>query len=123
MSDFDDVLERLLAEPAFQAALRDDPDSALAGYQLAPDERRLLDAQLDVGVGAERTVEMRVSKSGVMGMVGPVVSAFGLAAQSHETVTQSFGVLPPAGGGAGGDGITQTFGEVRPQGVLGVVAP
>jgi hypothetical protein len=31
MSDFDDVLERLLTEPAFAAALADDPDLALAG--------------------------------------------------------------------------------------------
>ena len=40
MSDFDDVLERLLTEPAFAAALADDPDLALAGYRLDRTVRR-----------------------------------------------------------------------------------
>src|SRR4029450_10756113 len=96
MSDFYEVLERLLADPEFQTALRRDPESALAGYHLAPDERQLLDAQLDLSPGEERTVEMRVSKSGVMGMVGPVFSALGMAASSGG------GMLPRGGGGAGG---------------------
>jgi hypothetical protein len=77
VSDFDDVLERLITDPAFPAALRANPDAALAGYRLQPDERQLLAAQVDAHTGEERTVEMRVSKSGVMGMVGPVVSAMG----------------------------------------------
>jgi hypothetical protein len=84
MSDFDDVLERLLTDPAFQSALREDPQAALAGYQLAPDEWQLLQVQLDADSGEDRTVETRVSKSGVFGLVGPVVSALGF-------------VEPPAG--------------------------
>jgi len=115
MSDFDEVLERLLADPEFQTALRRDPESALAGYHLAPDERQLLDAQLDLSPGEERTVEMRVSKSGVMGMVGPVFSALGMAASSGG------GMLPRD---EGGTGVAQTFGSVEDaQGVFGEVQP
>jgi hypothetical protein len=77
MTDFDEVLERLVNDPAFQVALRADPDQALSGYRLDPDERALLDAQLDSGVGADRTVESRISKSGIAGMIGPVASALG----------------------------------------------
>jgi len=77
MSDFDDVLERLLSDPDFKNALGRNADAALAGYQLTAEERDLLGAQVDLGAGDERTVEMRVTKSGVMGMVGPVVSALG----------------------------------------------
>lgn len=94
MSDFDDVLERLIADPTFQAALQTNPDAALAGYRLQPDERQLLAAQLDSHTGEERTVEMRVSKSGVMGMVGPVVSAMGLAASAAPSGTGVFGLAP-----------------------------
>jgi hypothetical protein len=113
VSDFDEVLERLIADPEFQNALRRDPDSALAGYRLEPDERQLLDAQLDLGAGEERTVEMRVSKSGVMGMVGPVVSALGLASGSG-------GILRDEGG----SGVAQTFGSVEDtQATFGAVDP
>ncbi len=112
MSDFDEVLERLVADPEFQTALRRDPKSALAGYHLAPDERRLLEAQLDLGPGEDRMVEMRVSKSGVMGMVGPVISALGMASSSG-------GMLPRD---EGGTGVAQTFGSVEDtKGTLGAV--
>ena len=47
MSDFDEVLERLITDPAFQTALQANPNAALAGYRLQPDERQLLAAQLD----------------------------------------------------------------------------
>lgn len=117
MSDFDDVLERLLADPDFQTALRRDPETALAGYQLAPDERALLDSQVDLGAGDMRTVEMRVNKSGVFGMVGPVVSALGLAPTESPAMgpfRQDEGILGPAP-------VQQTFGEVDPNAVFGTV--
>src|SRR2546427_11297638 len=109
MSDFDDVLERLLTDPSFQTALAANPDAARARYPLDADERRLLGAQLVTGAGAERTVEMRATKSGVMGLLGPVVSAFGVAAGS-----QSVGAAPTASGVFGdapGTGGTGTFGD------------
>jgi len=124
MSDFDDVLERLVADPEFQAALRRDPEAALRGYQLAAEERELLDAQLDDpqldhGAGEERTVEMRVSKSGVFGMVGPIVSALGLAEAPGNSTFGPFrrdeGILGPAPD-------LPTFGTVEPHGVFGVAA-
>jgi hypothetical protein len=78
MSDFDDVLERLLVDPVFQARLAADPNAALAGYRLDPGERELLHSQLSGSDGADRTVETRTSKSGIVGMIGPVLSALGL---------------------------------------------
>jgi hypothetical protein len=97
LSDFDEVLERLVTDPAFQAAVQADPGRALAGYHLEPDERALLATQLDAGAGEERTVEMRVTKSGVLGLVGPVVSAMGFLngpSSSTPTATGTFGVVP-----------------------------
>ena len=67
MSDFDEVLERLVMDPAFRDVLRADPDRALAGYRLQPQERAVLDAQLDAGTGGDRMVEARISKSGIAG--------------------------------------------------------
>jgi hypothetical protein len=90
MSDFDEVLERLVTDPAFQAALRADPEAALRGYRLDPQERALLESQLDLGAGADHAVEERVSKSGVFGLVGPVVSGLGLGAPPEGTA--AFGV-------------------------------
>jgi hypothetical protein len=77
MSDFDRVLERLVADQDFRATLAADPDAALGGYHLDDQERALLRSQLDLGTGADRVVEERVNKSGLFGMVGPVVSALG----------------------------------------------
>lgn len=97
MSDFDAVLERLVSDAGFQAALAADPQRALAGYELSPDERELLNAQLSGDLGGERGVETRTSKAGMFGMFGPLTEAVGLghAAQS-------------AGSGPGEAGFGQT---------------
>ncbi len=122
MSDFDEVLERLVSDPEFQTALRRDPQAALAGYDLAADERKLLDAQLDLGTGEERTVEMRVSKSGLFGMVGPVVSGLGLVGTPSDSPgTGSFGLARQDEGTFGPAPVTQTFGTVEPEAVFGTV--
>jgi hypothetical protein len=110
------VLERLVTDRGFQAALRADPASALRGYQLDEHERALLHAQVQLGDGADRVVEDRVSKSGIVGMVGPIVSGLGF-------------IAPPEGAPAGvgpvsaavPEGIAE-FGVAAPEGVpeLGV---
>ncbi|HEX6871107.1 MAG TPA: hypothetical protein VF163_08415 [Micromonosporaceae bacterium] len=149
MSDFDEVLERLLTDPAFQAALAADPDATLAGYHLDPDERRLLHTQFSTGAGPDRLVEARETKSGVVGLVGPVAAAFGVASgfssgsQSLGTAaaSQSLGQAPgsasfgsaPAGtetfGASGGTetlgtGPTQSFGAAGPvEGIGSAVSP
>ena len=68
MSDFDDVLERLLTDPAFQTALRANPDAALAGYRLQPEERQLLAPSWTAAPAKSARSRLRISKSGVMGM-------------------------------------------------------
>ena len=124
MSDFDDVLERLITDPAFQTALRANPDAALAGYRLQPDERRLLAVQLDGHTGEERTVELRISKSGVMGMVGPVVSAMGLAGgPASPSGTGVFGLAPRDEGTFDPGTPEQSFGEMPVTQVFGTTGP
>jgi hypothetical protein len=108
MSDFDDVLERLLNDPTFQARLAADPQSALAGYHLDDEERELLGAHLAVGDGADRTVEIRTSKSGIVGMLGPVLSAFGVAAGGGSG---SGGPNESMGHAPGGNDPRETFGH------------
>ena len=98
MSDFDDVLERLVTDPAFPAALRADAETALRDYRLDPQERALLESQLDLSAGADHAVEDRVSKSGVFGLVGPVVSGFGLGAAVPEG-SPVFGMRSDGGSG------------------------
>ena len=100
MTDFDDVLERLLTDPVFQARLAANPEAALAGYRLDPSERDLLRAQLTGVDAADRTVETRTSKSGIVGLLGPVISALELAGSpgAVETIgnapVQSLGHAP-----------------------------
>ena len=44
MPHLDDVLERLITDAGFRQALEQDPERALAGYPLTPEERSVLDA-------------------------------------------------------------------------------
>src|SRR5688572_31290074 len=92
MSDFDQVLERLLNDPSFADAIAADPDRAFAGYDLTPQERELLGSPVKSGTGGDRTVEDRISKSGVVGRVGPGVAAFATA--SSPTLGRSPNAVP-----------------------------
>ena len=83
MSDFDAVLERLLVDPAFKAALATDPAGALAGYRLSADELALLGSQLSTGDGENRTVETRSSKSSMFGLLGSLEGLAGVGAGGH----------------------------------------
>jgi hypothetical protein len=153
MSDLDEVLERLLTDTAFQHALAADPDAALAGYHLDAPDRDLLRTQLVLGGGADRTVEERTSKAGLVGLLGPVAAAFGVASGPVSTGTQSLGSAPggatfgnaPGLGGVNGDasfgsapgagvggsqtfgdavgGPSQTFGSASPTQTFGSAAP
>lgn len=122
MSDFDVVLERLLGEPAFAAALAADPGTALSGYRLDADEIELLHSQAapDAG-GGQAAVETRTNKSSTFGLFSAVLdighslsaaeplpasgSAAGAAAQhAAEAIgthgaRQGFGDAPGGGGG------------------------
>jgi hypothetical protein len=123
MSDFDTVLERLLVDPSFQAALATDPDRALTGYQLDPEERQLLGTRFSAGDGSDRLVETRTSKSGVVGLLGPVAAAFGVAAGA-QTGTQSMGPATPTGAqsmGLAPAGPAESFGSAPGQASFGTV--
>ena len=107
MSDFDTVLERLLNEPPFAAALAGDPDVALAGYRLDADEVALLRSQVAGDSAADAAkVETRTNKSSTFGLLAPfaalggVVDSFGhsLADPGH---TSGFGAAPDHASGFG----------------------
>src|SRR5262249_40858073 len=117
MSDFDEVMERLVNDAAFQVSLAADPIAALAGYSLAPHEREILGAQVVVGDATDRTVETRTSKSGVIGLIVPVLSAIGVAADATsnppiETIGQAGGGHEPlqSMGNAPPGHVTQSLG-------------
>lgn len=124
MRDFDAVLERLLTEDDFQRALAADPEAALRGYELTDDERALLHSQLVAGPGEERTVEMRINKSGVVGLLGPVAAAFGVAGTGPVTGGgggQVLGSAPFASEsvGSSGEGHHEVLGGAAPGEVVG----
>jgi hypothetical protein len=147
MSDFDAVLERLLSEPAFGAALAADPDAALSGYRLDAGEIELLRSQAspDSG-GGVAAVETRTNKSSTFGLFSAVVdvghtlaaegpwsasgSQAGAAAQHAADVigthgaVQGFGAAPGAGGsGAGTVPATTGFGAAPASSGFGAAPP
>ncbi|BCJ66575.1 hypothetical protein [Polymorphospora rubra] len=79
MSDFDVVLERLVADPSFAAALAVDPVAALAGYRLDPDEIELLHSQVGGAAPTEHAVETRANQSSLFGMLSPLAGLVGEA--------------------------------------------
>lgn len=105
MSDFETALERLISDPDFRAAMQADPESALRGLDLDDRERQLLLADLELGDDTQRVVEDRVSKSGLFGMVAPVVSGLGFVTapvESQENTQIRLFAEPAAGEPAGG---------------------
>jgi hypothetical protein len=125
VSDFDTVLERLLTDPGFTAALAADPASALRGYRLSEDELELLYAQVSTDTGGgQRQVEQRTSKASLFGLLSPMVGghdsgighAVGSAGGAHAGFaeagagnTSRFG---PAGGGGGPLGIDHAVNSI-----------
>jgi hypothetical protein len=104
MSDFDTVLERLLSDAPFAAALAADPSAALAGYRLDADEAALLRSQVTGDAGGNSAVEERTSKSSTFGLLSPIMALGGIVDSLADTVravpaTQGF--APVQGLGAG----------------------
>jgi hypothetical protein len=60
MTDFDEVLGRLVGDPAFASAPAADPGRALAGYRLSDDEVALLHTQVG-GDSRDGVVEARTN--------------------------------------------------------------
>ena len=96
MSDFDDLLERLVLDPDFKAALAADPDGVLRGYRLDADQRRVLLTQVSTETGTGLKVEERISKAGMAGLL----SAFteGAGGFSQHTMQGVHTVAPSAHG-------------------------
>ena len=76
MSDYQDVLDRLVADPAFSRVLSKDPARALAGYTLSDEERRTLTGGTSADGGAASTVEQRTSKAGMVGLLANLTDVF-----------------------------------------------
>jgi hypothetical protein len=105
MAGFDEALERLITDAGFRAALEQDPQAALADYDLTDDERDLLTSQLIEGAGASGGVEQRTSKSGLAGALGMFDDAAGAAATGdtipQEHVSLNFSEVEPTGDTSG----------------------
>jgi hypothetical protein len=102
MSDFDAALERLVSDPEFRDALAADPQRALAGYRLSPDELEVLTSQVDTGSGGgQRHVEQRTSKASLFGLLSPMSGASGFLSDDSGA---SFGAEPRSGASFGADG-------------------
>lgn len=142
MSDINDVLERLISDPAFRRALSDDPAKALEGYELSDADREVLASQVSSDSGAAGGLEQRTSKSALAGLFGgggsaesdldfigrhtehgdtdsPLEEEIGFAYKKisfgdGESLTQS--PQDPTGGDAGEmpiESMSLNFGEVR----------
>jgi hypothetical protein len=72
MSDFDEVLERLLLDPRFKAGLAVDPAAVLAGYRLSPDERALLISDFATRQRRQSLVERRASGRVMFGLAAVI---------------------------------------------------
>jgi hypothetical protein len=108
MSDFDAVLERLVTDPGFAAALAADSSSALAGYRLDADEQALLCRQVSCDAGGNSAVEQRATKSSTFGLFAPVaavaeslVAGFGASATAGLGPSATAGMGPSATAGLG----------------------
>ncbi|MER7006631.1 hypothetical protein ABT297_26810 [Dactylosporangium sp. NPDC000555] len=101
MSDFDEVLERLLSDPAFKARLAADPAGALAEYRLTPDELDVLRSQVG-DAGGQTHVEQRTSKASMFGVFSSIGSGLGDVLQGHGGGVSAHGLAghAPSGGGA-----------------------
>jgi hypothetical protein len=118
MSDFDEVLERLVGEPQFAAALAADPQRALAGYRLSDDEVALLHTQVGGEAAAEHGVEARLNQSSTFGMLSPLVGMFGggggggggLSGIGDQPGNSGLGPATGGSGGSGGSGGAHGFG-------------
>jgi hypothetical protein len=82
MSDFDEVLERLLGDPAFKARLAADPQGALDGYRLTPDELDILQSQVGEA-GGQTHVEQRTSKASMFGVFSAIGSGLDDVLHGH----------------------------------------
>lgn len=60
------ILDRAMSEPAFRELLSRDPDAALGGYELTPEER----ARFSSGSARAERLEPRVSKSDLSAGIG-----------------------------------------------------
>jgi hypothetical protein len=126
MSDFDAVLERLLADPSFPARLAADPAGALAGYDLDADEADLLRQQVSSDAGAQAAVvEDRVTKSSTFGLF----SSFGIGGvagggSAREGFGAAGGASAQEGFGAAGGGMAREgFGSAPADGPAGPDGP
>lgn len=128
VSDFDEVLERLLSDPGFAAALAADPAGTLAGYRLEPDEVALLHTQVGGDSGGQSGVEVRANQSSLFGMLSPLTGLAGALPGYFDPGPSGASAavgLGPAGDGTAGMGSREPIQGMgpRPDPVQGMGPP
>jgi hypothetical protein len=78
MPGIEDVLERLVTDPAFRTLLRTDPGSALTGYTLTAEDLSLLAKRVSTADGATSVVEQRTARAGFFGLYAQVDDGAGV---------------------------------------------
>jgi hypothetical protein len=101
MPGLDDVLERLITDPAFRDRVATDRRAALAHYDLSPDDLSLLDAQVSTAAGGTAAMEGRTTKAGMFGLLGGLDEVLGAVgdAGSTDALVAGTGSAPPMPGG------------------------
>jgi hypothetical protein len=88
MPGIEDVLERLVTDPAFRALLRTDPGSALTGYTLTAEDLSLLARQVGTADGATNPVEQRTARAGFFGLYAQVDNGSGVVIRGPNSPPQ-----------------------------------
>jgi hypothetical protein len=97
MSEFDEVLERLVTDAAFAHELSRDTTKALAGYELSGEDLATLSTQVSFDRGEGALVEERISKSSTFGLLSTM--AGGLSGLGGDTTGLGGPDTTPAGVG------------------------
>lgn len=97
MAGIDEVLERLVTDPAFRARLAAGPDGALSGYTLSGDDHAVLATALSTDAGISGTVERRINRTALAGITLDSVAGGQAPEAAEDADTDASDAATPAG--------------------------
>ncbi len=104
MPNLQDALERLESDQSFKDWLVRDPQGALQGYDLTPEDVSVIAMELSDDFEVLGFVEQRTSKAGLFALISNASHAAppGADASAQERAGAD-DIAPPAGGSTGGE--------------------